>query len=84
MNEFDLTNEEIREICRRYSLSVVVAHGIREGLSQNVRVGLAACSRVHCWPAVEALLAAEGIIHRPTLPTTGIQIGHGNTQHNIF
>lgn len=83
MNEFDLTDEEIREICRRYSLSVVVAHGIREGLSQNVRVGLAACSRANCWPAVEALLAAEGIAHRATLPA-GIQVGHGNIQHNTY
>lgn len=83
MNEFDLTDEEIRTICRRYSLSVVTAHGIREGLSQNVRVGLAACARANCWPAVEALLAQEGIIHGSTR-STGIQIGDLNVQHNTY
>ncbi len=82
MNEFDLTDEEIRGICRRYSLSVVTAHVIREGLSQTVRVGLAACVRANCWPAVEALLAAEGIIHRQA--PAGVQVGHRNTQHNTF
>ncbi len=80
----DLTDEQIREICRRYNLSVVTAHGIRDGLGTDVRAALATSVRIGCWPAVEALLAHHDVVRPRPFSGSGVQFGSGNVQTNHY